>query len=89
MAYGNNNAKKPYQKKQGGQAPKSKSSGGFNEPVAAVKVKIEGQEDLIRLTGLFHNVNEETGKTSISGKTREDITIPAGSRIFFFDNTQG
>lgn len=85
MAYTNNN-KKQYQKKDS--APKGKSSGGFSEPIAAVKVKIEGQEDLIRLTGLFHNVNEETGKTSISGKTREDITIPAGSRIFFFDNTK-
>lgn len=63
-------------------APAAKSS---NMPTHNVSVKI-GDGDLVKLTGLFAN-ESKTGTAYLSGKTREDITIPAGSTFFIFENT--
>jgi hypothetical protein len=54
-------------------------------PTHNVSVKI-GDGDLLKLTGLFAN-ESKTGTAYLSGKTREDITIPAGSTFFIFENT--
>lgn len=64
-------------------APVASAKG--NQPTHSVSVKI-GDGDLVKLTGLFAN-ESKTGVSYLSGKTREDITIPAGSTFFIFEQT--
>ncbi len=69
-----------------GQGNKSNGNDNANnKPAYNLAIRLDGEEELTPVTGIFHNESAKgTGYGSVTIK--EDITIPAGSKLMLFFN---
>ena len=68
-----------------GQKSNNSNDKANNRPAYSLAVRLPGEEEVTPLTGLFENTSAK-GNTYGSVSTKEDIVIPAGSKIMFFFN---
>lgn len=85
----NNGSKKTFTPKT--YAPKAATTGGdtkegATQPRYKIALKVDGEEKLVPVTGVFENFDDTGAHRSNSVKIKTDITIPAGTTLFLFDN---
>ena len=68
-----------------GQKSNNSNDKANNKPAYSLAVRLPGEEGITPITGLFHSISTK-GDDYGSVSTKEDIVIPAGSKLMFFFN---